>query len=540
MTSNTSKTYSPPKSDDWHEIGKFNHFPILPKTRYAFHQLMLKASLNFDSLAKVAEQDPAICLHLLLHIQNRTPENLGKINTAAGCIALLGMEDVVRLVKGLPVLDEQPNNRSELNYRNALNNAVLAGRIAAQWSQFKPGLNSHQAQWAAMLASAPLWAWHLQQVSASQHYLNQMSQGQDIIPALQSGFGALSIEGLSAWQNLAHQLALPDICQSLWQANRWPNREQWQALRKQPLTYIEGQRELKLKCQQPELLIFFANALATQYSMGAYRCKSRRWLQLSAHYLNKDPNHIHQEILTLSLQLAKQGHLTTAVHGLLAPAHSSLPVRPVYQCIRPLSELKMERMQPLEAVTQESIAATSVVERTMDQASVKALIMQLQQSPESFGDWHQLMHSVLKSIVEGIGLKRAYTMVQNKQRTAAKIYYQQGLPESDPLCSLVISLESNSVFKKMLEKPASLMINANNREKMLRGLSPAEKNMFPQQFMMMSLFSNDRPVGIVFADIGKSELTGTIEPVEYKAFKSLCLAASASLGKLADMRLAKE
>lgn len=527
MTLNTSKTYSLPSSDDWAEVRKFKNFPILPSTREAFHQLMRKASLNFDSLAKVAEKDPAICLHMLLHIQEKTPESLGRINTAAGCISLLGMEEIVRLVKNLPVLDTEPQNRSELNYRNSLHSAVLAGRIAAQWSQFKPGLNRHQAQWAAMLASAPLWAWQLQHANPSQHYLNQMSQGKDIIPALQSSFGELSTERLNTWQNLAQQLALPDVCQSLWQAKRWPNIEQWQALRKQPLTYIEGQRELKLKCQQPELLIFFANALATQYCMGAYRYKSHRWLELCAHYLNKDPSHVHQEIVALSLQLAKQGQLTTIINSLLAPRHSSLPSSPIYQCIRPLAELKMERMQQAPA------------ERTMDQASVKALIMQLQKSPESFGDWHQLMQSVLKSIVEGIGLKRAYIMVQNKQQTAAKVYYQQGLSETEPLSRLAISLENNTVFKKMLEKPASLMINKDNRVKMLGGITPAQKNILPQQFMMMSLFSNERPVGIVFADItnsDNSELGASIQPVEYKAFKSLCLAASASLGKLADTR----
>lgn len=175
MTSNISKTHLLPSKENWVQIQEFKKFPILPSTRKSFQQLLHRARLSFDGLAKVAEQDPAICLHMLLHIKDQTPDSLGKINTAAGCISLLGMENVVKLVKSLPVLDAYPKKRSERNYMNTLHSAVLAGRLASRWSQFKPGLNQHQAQWAAMLASAPLWAWQLQQVSASQDTLNHLT-----------------------------------------------------------------------------------------------------------------------------------------------------------------------------------------------------------------------------------------------------------------------------------------------------------------------------------------------------------------------------
>ncbi len=159
MTLNTSKTHSRPDAEDWQAIQKFHQFPLLPSTRQAFQQLMRKASLSFDGLAKIAEQDPAICLHMLMRIKQRSPGSLEQINTTAGCISLLGMEEVVKLVKQLPVLEASPRNRSARNYMEMLHSAVLAGRIAAQWAQFKPGLNQHQAQWSAMLAGAPLWSW---------------------------------------------------------------------------------------------------------------------------------------------------------------------------------------------------------------------------------------------------------------------------------------------------------------------------------------------------------------------------------------------
>jgi hypothetical protein len=527
MTLNTSKTYSLPDAEDWKNILKFQQFPLLPNTRKAFQQLMRKTSLSFDGLAAIAEQDPAICMHMLLRIKQLHPASLEQINTAAGCISLLGMEEVVKLVKQLPVLHSAPQKRSERNYMALLNTAVLAGRIAAQWAKSKPGLNQHQAQWSAMLASAPLWPWQLQQVSASQQMFNHMSQGKDLIPALEAGFGTLSKSRLGQWKKLAQALALPNICQALWQQQDWPKAKEWQVLRTQKIINIEGFRTLKHQCQQPEMLIYMANALASQYQLGAYRFKTKRWLCLGANFLNSDVQQVHKDIVAMNLQLARQGQRLFAVSSLLAPTNTSAPAGLVYLCEKKLAEFKMER-DP-----KKSASKAKFKERKIDHDILKRLMQQLSDSTEHFSDWHYLMRSVLKGITEGIGLKHAYIMVQNKTGSAAKVYYQQGLAETDPLCHFVIGLDKVSVFKKMLEKPASLMITNQNRDKMLRGVPAAQQDVLPQQFMMMSLFSNGRPVGIIFADLGSTHLSPPMQPDEYSAFKALCIAASRSLSKLA-------
>jgi hypothetical protein len=174
-------------------------------------------------------------------------------------------------------------------------------------------------------------------------------------------------------------------------------------------------------------------------------------------------------------------------------------------------------------------------ERNVDHRFLNRLMQQLNEAPEDFGDWHYLMRSVLQGITQGIGLKHAYIMVKNKSSSAAKVYYQQGLAETDPLCHFAIGLNKVSVFKHMLEKPASLMVSDQNRGKMLRGISLVQQNVLPQEFMMMSLSSNGRPIGIIFADMGKDPHAPKMRTAEYTAFKSLCLAASKGLSKLASV-----
>jgi predicted mannosyl-3-phosphoglycerate phosphatase (HAD superfamily) len=73
MTLNTRKKYSRPDADDWQKILRFQQFLLLPSTSKSFQQLVQKTHLSFDSLATIAEQDPAIFLNMLLRIKQRNP-----------------------------------------------------------------------------------------------------------------------------------------------------------------------------------------------------------------------------------------------------------------------------------------------------------------------------------------------------------------------------------------------------------------------------------------------------------------------------------
>ena len=367
------------------------------------------------------------------------------------------------------------------------------------------------------------------------------------MPALSTSFGEMTNSKLLSWQKLATSLALPHACQSLWQQECWPNAEDWRALRLEKLTSIEGHRALKHQCQQPELLIYIANALASQYQTGVYRYKTKRWVALSAHFLNSDSEKVHHDVLKIILQMAQQGRRLTAVSTLLAPTHTAVPKGHVYLCDKTAATETVQKPKSSESVpvqekapesecvsTKDSVEIDAAGEREIDRTFLKRLLKQLDEAPETFGDLHHLMRSILKGITQGIGLKHAYIMVQNKTGTAAKIYYQKGLAETNPLCHFAISLEKVHIFKRMLEKPASLMITLENREKMLRGIPLAQQSVFPEQFMMMSLFSNNRPVGIVFADIGPPPYDPPMQLSEYNEFKYLCLTAGKSLTKLAQ------
>jgi hypothetical protein len=110
------------------------------------------------------------------------------------------------------------------------------------------------------------------------------------------------------------------------------------------------------------------------------------------------------------------------------------------------------------------------------------------------------------------------------------------------LCALDTSPKSRSARNYMALLNTAVLAGriAAQWAKIKPDLTAAQQNILPEHFMMMSLFSNQRPIGIIFADIGSPPHNPPMQPAEYIEFKSLCLAASKSLSKLAIIIQKKE
>lgn len=537
-----------PTEQDWQNAAGFDQYPILPSTRKALQRQLKQTDLSFEKVALIAEQDPALCWHLLQRVTKLNPSSQEQIHSVSSCISLLGMQEVVSIAKRLPVLDV--NNRPQLNYLQSLTGSVLAARLAREWTKDKPIMPPEKAYWEASLLNSVTWPWQLQQVQNWQACIYNMTQGQDIFNAMNNAFGD---KHQAQWQTLSNAYKLPQSCRNLWTPQPWPAKAGWMALRKTPLMQIDGLKEFKHQCQQPELFIYFANCLAWNYRIAPYSSASRRWLTLAANYLNKDPIELHKNIVQHMLTLARTLNmkLPLGCQLLLAPKNHHYPYpEPIFcsdrlpqelidaanaagQCaIKPVSELKEEANADLKSVDLEQTE-----QRKINQKDFKILLNRLSHQPENFRDWNVLMQNLLAGITEDIGLPRAYVAVLNKNASALKMFYNQGLEGADSMTQWQLDLSHNTIIKKLLERPASILVTDQNRDKMLRGMPDHNKQALPSQFMMMSLFSHKRPVGILFADPGiGQQLTQPIQPSEYMAFKTLGLTATKCITSIAEQR----
>lgn len=541
-----------PTQSDWQQAAEYNQFPILPSTRRALQKQLKQTDLSFDKVASIAEQDPALCWHLLQKVAKINPTSVEQIHSVNSCISLLGMQQVVAIAKHLPVL--KVDSRPQLNYLQSVTGSVLAARLARDWVKYKPIMSGEKAYWEAALVNSVTWPWQLDQVQNWQACMYHMTQGQDIFNAMRHAFGNSK---QAKWQQLSSRYQLPYSCRNLWTPQPWPSKTNWLALRRTKLQHIDGMKEFKHLCQQPELFIYFANCLAWNYRIAPYSSNSRRWLTLAANYLNVDRQQLHQSVVQHMLSLARSLKLKLPLgcQLLLAPKDHHYPYpQPIICCDR----MPMARTSDIKKVKQKTDSKKSpplkqntsapvekaqpeqrqpLTERTIDHTKFKNLLAELTHNPENFRDWNVLMSSVLTGITQDIGLPRSYVAVLNKDSSALKIYYQVGLDGNDPLSQWQLDLTQASAFNKILQRPASIIITAENRDKMLRGLAEHTKQILPSEFMMMSLFSNKRPVGILFADTGAGQqLQKPIANEEYTAFKTLALTATKCITTIAKQR----
>jgi len=526
----TQLSLATPSAAAWKDIKSFRDFPILAETRIRVRKQMQSNQVNFDALGKVIEQDPALCLHLLISAVEKNPDCREQISGASSCLSLLGMQELVRLIKQLPVVEASSDAlegqaRQQQLYRRALHCAGMAGELAAHWAQSKGSSSASYARWSTMFTSAPMWIWLLRE-DLAQNWLYCLSQGQDLINALNSAFGD---SHLKDWQALAKKLCLPQMALDCYRPQNWLKTDQWQLLRRHDPRDLDNQRKLLHQMQEPHLIAIMANSLAWHWHISPLSSHSQRWLALVSHWLGKPQAMLMADLRQTQLRISRLHHdaLSSGLALLVSPAITRFDYPKI---VPPAKPQKAPAEDPAPVAKAVPNVPNPQPERHPDSGYLKKLMQQLQQEPDSFGDWHYLMRGVLKGICQGVGLSSACIALLNKEKTALKVFYVEGVHEQDLIRRLTIDLRKPNIFRKLLEKPASLLITTDNREKFMRGLADNVVQQLPQQLVTMSIDAGNKPIGIVFAynDGGQEGLT----PAEYMAFKNLCQTSSQSLAAL--------
>ncbi|WP_158228869.1 HDOD domain-containing protein [Chitinimonas sp. BJB300] len=162
--------------------------------------------------------------------------------------------------------------------------------------------------------------------------------------------------------------------------------------------------------------------------------------------------------------------------------------------------------------------------------TVQDILRELQHAGQSGASFNQIMGLTIRAHSDGIGLKRIVFGLLLAGQNALKTRYIVGAAENDPLRTFHIDLSAPHIFTKLMLKPQSIWINATNRgqfESLLpRGLRQA---IGQGEFLAMSLFVENKPVGIFYADNRGEPVTES----QYNAFKQVCLMAGQSLTRQA-------
>ena len=98
-----------------------------------------------------------------------------------------------------------------------------------------------------------------------------------------------------------------------------------------------------------------------------------------------------------------------------------------------------------------------------------------------------------------------------------------------------VALDENKFFNKLMVKTGALKIDPGNYHQ-VKGMMTEEvlTTLGNKNFMSMSLFANQKAVGVVYADAAVNE--DEISDKEYQAFKQICQATSSALDYYAKKR----
>ncbi len=519
----THLSIAKPPAALWQTLADCHDFPVLEESRQRIRQQMHNRSVSFDDLASSVERDPALCLHLLRLSVERHPGCNEQISGAASCLSLLGMQELVKLMKQLPVVSADTKDPASQRYRNALLTAQLAGNLATVWAASKGNTSVSYARWSTMLTSAPLWL-ALLNYKPAQNWLHLLSRGRELAESTRAVFG----NQLSAIQKLNKQLSLPVMAAAVFNKENWPSAEQWRVLRHYNPRDLDNQRPLLHHCQQPAMISLMANSLAWHWHIAPDSHHSKRWQALVSHWLGKPEPMLQPELRQLQVQTSQQQNsgIATGLPLLLSPQ----PAVHEYPWIDTESPPRKQSLPEEQPEPHHDLKNEEPEKRHGNEKYMKKLLCQLQQEPDSFGDWHYLMRGMLKGVCEGIGLSAACIALLNKDKTVLKVFYAEGISEQAPMRRFVVDLRKPSLFNKLLEKPSSLLLNRDNRQRFLQHLPVSTRELIPQQTMMMSIDAGAAPIGLVmgFAAEHQTELS----QAEYLRFKNLCQVTSQSLSTL--------
>ncbi|MDR3395658.1 MAG: HDOD domain-containing protein [Parasulfuritortus sp.] len=143
----------------------------------------------------------------------------------------------------------------------------------------------------------------------------------------------------------------------------------------------------------------------------------------------------------------------------------------------------------------------------------------------------QMLAIILKGLHSGLGLSRVLFALATPDGVRMKCRFTLGIPSGDPLRHFEFSLNSNDLFGLITRKMQGVWVNDENRGKLWPMVGPDLRAMIGRgDFYAMSLFANDRPIGLIYADRGHGDCE--LDSKTYNDFKVLCLEAAKGLSRV--------
>ncbi|MGR6871484.1 hypothetical protein ACU6U9_04070 [Pseudomonas sp. HK3] len=518
----------------WLELATSAQLPIL-KVSAQLLTKQIKSGASLADMAHTIERDPALCLHLFLAANRKSANSDTAILNLNHVMTMLGMQGVIHYIKQAPKMTLHKSDAQQKGYLQAQAVSTLAGTLVDHWAQQTHSGSGEKLKWATILAGAPTWyMWHVGYGKMSEWQYRVQHDFEGSANVEKSIFGCLLED---VYRMIGRQIQLPELSQQMLERAQWPSLRQWsQMLSDQHMRFSDDDHVLRHLKSKPTTIMLLLNHLAQQVQRGWMCHRVLRSERVLSHLSGVDLGHVtaqnHQLAIKMSRQLMVEQVLPPAVSLLWPQQKINQPiwVRPAYTCWFdvPKSDPHASKNMQAQRGGERVLKLKEIPPRAVKRDVIVDVLQHLNKKISDFDDIHNIFLSCNKALHKGIGMRRGFICILNKTADCLRPVYCFGVESSDPIRSLKINLKENRLFGKLVVKSASFRVDGENVEQATNMLAAdATKTLNSKNFMIMSLFSGDRPVGVVYADVSSAEQP--ISDQEYQAFKKVCQSTSHAL-----------
>lgn len=513
----------PPTRRLWQETLQPLKLPANPAVKTRAIQKLLSRTGNADNVARIIMEDPVLVLRVVCSANKLLARSGNELKSLSHGISLLGVPSTESLLRSAPEYDRQGFAALDA-FLQQLCISQHAAVQAAGWSRHHPHWLSEEVYLAALLQRAPIWTlWH-QAADAMQALAATPSGGAH--EQLEKMYLGCSMQSLAA--SLCRAWHLPSATQASWFPGERGGGRQWVMLSRiipeQAALALETFPALQRISREAGLCIALANRLAEESQRDWY---SRRTLRLQ-HILAVALCQPLPPVVTLTHQLAADASRQLDVGWGLSPAAQLLGFYRAHPTHQAAQDTTTD--EPTRAAAAQRTTTTPDYSDPLAGAPqpLLQLIADLRRRPQLFNDLHELFNRVVQCLHQVVGFERASASLLNAKTQELRTYYSAGCDDSPELKAFRYTLSDKDLFSKLLSRPLSLRLQPDNYPQLWPLLPGAFKQACgADQFVVMSLFVNRRPLALVYADRGISN--SDINEQEYEWFKQLCNAVSICL-----------
>lgn len=472
----------------WVELADTHPVPVLKHTINELRSLCRKEEIPLKEITHVVERDPGLVVHILRSSNNRTKSRLSsEITHVNQAFRLMGTDQLTKLPDALPAVGDVLEQKSKERLLETFNRAYHAARFATDWAFIRRDMTPDEVFAAAQL-----------------HFLGEMILSIHA-PELLDEIAKLRTEDHMASEEAQYMVlgfTLNELTKKIAEKLKFPQLVQ-EALSAENAKFPRAYG------------IMLGVQLARNVTYDGWYSKSTFDIQEQiAEWMDITTDKVIARSHTIAAEIARE-----------VPQYDTVPAARFLPLIMAIPEQKDNQKE--QSTTEDHASICLIPQLSVLRDSIQELTSF---SPKNKSAEDLIQH-IVTTMHDGIGFNRVVFCRYNEDDLLLQGEVLKGA-ENDPVFNrFKINTKGSNLFSHLISKPQAILMNQATRKKFWP-LVPEDfqKLINTNSFVAMSIFINNKPYGLFYADRHTSSCQ--IEDRSYNYFKTLCTHTSKVLEQL--------